>query len=318
MAVYSPISFEDLSLFLEQYNIGILEKYEGILEGIENTNYKLTTSQNNFILTIFEKRVKKSDLPFFINLKNHLAQKNFKCPQPIINKKGKNINTLNGKPCVIISFLQGKKINDVTPNHCHQVGEILSSFHQASTDFKNQRINKMHHAQWQSLFKKCQYIKDNPYMKLLTQIENELDFLEQHWPSNLPKGIIHGDVFRDNVFFNNNQFSGLIDFYFSCHDFYAYDIAITINAWCFDFKGEFDFSKFESLITGYEINRSLNSEEKKSMSILLRGAAIRILMTRLYDQLYHPDGAFVVPKDPQEYFSILKFHQNNNIFENIK
>ena len=315
MAVFSPINEEDLLSFLQKYDIGTLEKFEGILEGIENTNYKITTSKDIFILTIFEKRVNAEELPFFINLQNHLANKNFKCPQPIISKEGKSINILNGKPAVIISFLHGKKAVEATSHHCEQVGITLSFLHQAAKDFKQQRTNGLHQSQWGTLFNECLSIKDHPYLDLIKPIEEELFFLSQNWPTNLPQGIIHADVFRDNVFFNDNQFSGLIDFYFSCHDFLAYDIAITINAWCFNNKGNFDNDKFQSLISGYQMNRLLNHAEKQSMHILLRGAAIRILITRLYDQLYHPAGAFVIPKDPLEYFSILQFHQTHNFFE---
>jgi len=317
MAVFSPINKKDLLPFLEKYEIGTLEKFEGILEGIENTNYKLITSKDIFILTIFEKRVNTKDLPFFINLQNHLAHKNFKCPQPIANKEGKSVNILNGKPAVIISFLHGEKASEATPHHCQQVGKTLSFLHQASNDFKQQRTNGMHQSQWVNLFEKCKIIADHPYMDLIKPIEKELHFLDQNWPINLPKGIIHADVFQDNVFFKNNQFSGLIDFYFSCHDFLSYDIAITINAWCFDKKGKLDKVKCKSLIEGYQVNRLLNHDEKKSIPILLRGAAIRILITRLYDQLYHPAGAFVIPKEPLEYFAILQFHQTHNLFEDI-
>ena len=315
MAVFSPVNKEDLLSFLQKYDIGTLEKFEGILEGIENTNYKITTSKDIFILTIFEKRVNIEDLPFFINLQNHLAHKNFKCPQPITNKEGKSINILNGKPAVIISFLHGKKASEVTPQHCQQVGSTLSFLHQAAKDFKQQRTNGMHQSQWSNLFGECQGIKDHPYMDLIKPIEEELLYLDQHWPKNLPQGIIHADVFQDNVFFKDNQFSGLIDFYFACHDFLAYDIAITVNAWCFNNKGKFDNDKFQSLIVGYQVNRLLSHDEKQSMPVMLRGAAIRILITRLYDQLYHPAGAFVIPKDPLEYFSILQFHQTHNFFE---
>ena len=315
MAVFSPVNKESLISFLQTYDIGTLKKFEGILEGIENTNYKITTSKDIFILTIFEKRVNMDDIPFFINLQNHLARKNFKCPQPISNKEGKNINILNKKPAAIISFLQGRKTDDATPQHCQQVGSTLSFLHQEAKDFKQERKNGMHQSQWSSLFDECLRIKKHPYIDLIKPIEEELLFLDQHWPTYLPQRIIHADVFQDNDFFKDNIFSGLIDFYFACHDFLAYDIAITINAWCFDNKGKFDNVKFQSLIAGYQVNRSLNQNEKQSMPILLRGAAIRYLITRLYDQLYHPADAFVIPKNPLEYFSILQFHQAHNFFE---
>jgi homoserine kinase type II len=313
MAVYSPITEKELLTFLKQYDIGSLIKFEGILEGIENTNYKITTSQNIYILTIFEKRVKLEDLPFFINLKNHLVEKNFFCPKPIANKQGLTICTLNGKKCVLISYLKGSKADKVFDHHCEQVGNVLSSLHQNTADFKEKRVNGMNYIQWQNIFLKCQSANNSKYINLINFIREELEFLKIKWPNNLPKGIIHADVFQDNVFFINNQFSGLIDFYFACNDFLAYDIALTINAWCFDNQNNFVQQRFKSFIKGYEDNRLLTNQEKSSLSILLRGAAIRILLTRLHDKLFHPKGAFVEPKDPQEYVKILQFHQDINM-----
>lgn len=313
MAVYSPITQDELVAFLKQYEIGSLKKYEGILEGIENTNYKIITSQNIYILTIFEKRVKLEDLPFFINLKKHLIKKKFCCPKPIVNKDGKAINTLKGKACVLISYLAGTKTNRISDHHCEQVGKVLSSLHQHTKDFAEKRINGMNYTQWQNIFIKCQSATTNKYGSYIPFIKKELEFLKESWPNNLPTGIIHADVFQDNVFFINNQFSGLIDFYFACNDFLAYDIALTINAWCFNDQNNFIQKRFISFIKGYQDQRMLSDEEKKSLSILLRGAAVRILLTRLHDQLFHPEGAFVKPKDPQEYLKILKFHQSINV-----
>jgi len=313
MAVYSPINEKELKNFLKKYDLGHLKKFEGILEGIENTNYKITTSKNIYILTIFEKRVSSEDLPFFIELKNHLYKKNFLCPQPIPNKEGKIINQIMNKSCVLISFLKGSKIKTVTNEHCNQVGKILSSMHFFTSDFLYKRPNSMGYSNWHKIFIKCKNLPSANYEKLLSIVENELFFLNKNWPLNLPRGIIHADVFQDNVFFVENKFSGLIDFYFSCFDFLAYDIALTINAWCFDSSEKFYESKFKSLIEGYEDKRKLENEEKKNLSILLRGAAIRILITRLHDQLFHLEGAFVEPKNPEEYVKILKFHQKNDI-----
>ena len=313
MAVYSPITKDELLVFLKQYKIGSLKEFEGILEGIENTNYKIITSKNIYILTIFEKRVKLEDLPFFINLKNHLIKKNFCCPQPITNKDGKTINMLKGKACVLISYLAGVKADQIYDHHCEQVGKVLSSLHQHTKDFTEKRINGMNYTQWQYIFLKCQSAITNKYADYIPFIKKELEFLKESWPNNLPKGIIHADVFQDNVFFINNQFSGLIDFYFACNDFLAYDIALTINAWCFNNQSNFIQKRFISFIKGYQDQRMLSDKEKKSLSILLRGAAMRILLTRLHDQLFHPEGAFVKPKDPQEYLKILQFHQNINV-----
>ena len=315
MAVYSPINENELLSFLEQYDIGSLIKFEGILEGIENTNYKITTSQNDYILTIFEKRVAAKDVPFFINLKKHLAHKNFLCPKPINDIQGKNINTLKDKSCVLVSFLNGKKVIDVNETHCQQVGEVLASLHIQTEDFNERRLNSMSYIHWKDIFSKCKNYPNHNFMNIFPIIEEELLYLKNYWPNNLPNGIVHADVFKDNVFFQENIFSGLIDFYFSCNDFLAYDIALTINAWCFDENSLFNKNKYQALIKGYESHRKLTDEEKNSFSILLRGASIRILITRLHDQLFHPNNAFVNTKDPNEYLSILKFHQQINFRE---
>ena len=317
MAVYSHITKNELINILKQYNIGTLKKFEGILEGIENTNYKITTSRDIYILTIFEKRVNLKELPFFINLKNHLAKKNFLSPKPITSNKGRQINKLKNKSCVLISYLSGAKTKKVTLKQCEQVGYLLSSFHEQTKDFKEKRLNGMNYIEWKKIFLKCQTSHKKNNKIIFNAIKDELLFLKDNWPKKLPIGIVHADVFQDNVFFINNKFSGLIDFYFSCNDFLAYDIALAINAWCFDKQNKFNKKKFKSLINGYQLLRLLTLKEKKSFSILLRGAAIRILITRVHDKLFHPKGAFVEPKDPNEYLSILKFHQNNNILRDL-
>jgi homoserine kinase type II len=315
MAVYSPIDECELSSLLDQYNIGSLVKFEGILEGVENTNYKITTSQNSYILTIFENRVETKDIPFFINLKKHLAAKKFLCPKPVSDIQGKNINTLKNKSCVLVSFLNGKKVTDITNTHCQQVGEVLASLHLQTKDFNEKRLNSMSYTEWKNIFLKCKNHLNQDFIHMLPIVEEELVYLKNHWPNDLPSGIVHADVFKDNVFFKKNIFSGLIDFYFSCNDFLAYDIALAINAWCFDEQNLFNKDRYQSLINGYESQRKLTNDEKKYFSVLLRGASIRILITRLHDQLFHLDNAFVKPKDPNEYLAILKFHQQINFRE---
>ena len=315
MAVYTPITKEKLSSFLKNYNIGSLENFKGVLEGVENTNYKIITSQDTFILTIFEKRVKEQELPFFIELQNHLSKKNIKCPSPISNRNDRYVNTIENKPCVLMSFLEGKKTDNSTSYHCHQIGELTAKIHLNSKDFTLTRNNGLHQKHWRDIFNKCQKSKDSRYGELYQVIEQELQYLDKKWPRNLPIGIIHGDIFPDNVFFIDSNVSGLIDFYFSCNDFYAYDLAITANAWCFDKKKSFKKENFDSLLKGYQQHVNISNDEKNHFNTLLRGAAMRFLVTRLHDQLYHPDGAMVVPKDPFEFFNILKWHQNNPIFD---
>ena len=313
MAVFTNISKNELELFIKDYDIGNLLSFEGILEGIENTNYKILTSKNIYILTIFEKRTEQSELPFFINLQEHLVKKKFLCPKPVEDKNGKIINTLKGKSCVIISYLMGEKIKKVTEDHCKQVGNIMSLFHLNTKDFKKVRSNKLSYDEWHKIYLKCLSVNSSKFKDCIEIIKIELSFLNKNWPSSLPVGIIHGDVFQDNVFFKNDIFSGLIDFYFSCNDFLSYDIALMVNAWCFDEKNIFNQSKFKILIQGYEKNRLLTKKEMDYLSILLRGASLRILLTRIHDQLFHEKGSFVKPKNPEEYFNILRFHQKNNV-----
>ena len=318
MAVYTSITEKELKLFLDQYCVGDLENFQGILEGIENTNYKIKTSKDNYILTIFEKRVNSKDIPFFVKLQNYLANKNFSCPMPIVNKKGLIINSINGKLCILISFLNGKKIKNKSRIHCNQVGNILSILHYNTKNYPEKRPNNMGLSQWNDILSKCKSITFTNDNHLFNLIDNELIFLKTNWPSNLPKGIIHADAFQDNIFFIKDKFSGLIDFYFACHDFLSYDIALAINAWCFNENSELEIENLQSLIQGYEKKRKITPKEKESLSILLRGAAIRILLTRLHDKLFHSESAFVQPKDHTEYLKILKFHQLNNIGDFLK
>ena len=314
MAVYTSVNKNELSKFFENYELGSLISYEGIVEGIENTNFKINTDKGSYILTIFEKRVNVEDVPFFMSLQKYLSEAGFACPLPIENKNKKIINKLSNKTAIIISFLEGKKVNEVKPIHCLQVGKMISNFQKITKNFSEKRRNGLHLNNWKLIFSKCLEVKDHNYIELISPIHNELKYLENNWPSALPQGIIHGDIFQDNVFFINNKLSGLIDFYFSCNDYYAYELALTTNAWCFNNKNSFNNENFESLLDGYLEFSKINSEEKQHFNTLLRGAAMRILITRLHDQLFHPDGAIVIPKNPLEYFEILKWHQNNKIF----
>ena len=212
----------------------------------------------------------------------------------------------------MVSFLEGSKLADVTIDHCFQVGKVMALLHEKTQDFKKQRINSLDYNQWINIFAKCKKIKNDNYNYITDIIDNELIHIKNNWPTDLPKGIIHADLFQDNVFFKRNKFSGLIDFYFACNDFYCYDIALTINAWCFNKKIEFNFKRYKALIEGYEEIRKLKEIEKNSIPILLRGSAIRILITRLHDEIFYLDDAFVEPKNPKEYVKILQFHQQNN------
>ena len=311
MAVFTKVSKEEIEQFLENYSIGNLISFKEIVEGIENTNYKITTDKNSYILTIFEKRVHPRDLPFFMNLQKELVAKNFDCPLPIEDNNYSIINNLKNKSAVIISFLKGDKINKTLPLHCREVGSIISRFTNITKLSKLSRPNSMGYDNWVNIYKKCKKKNDLYYKKYFEVLDEELFFLKKNWPDNLPKAIIHADLFKDNIFFTNNKISGVIDFYFSCNDFIAYELALTINAWCFDVSNRLNTEKYKLLLMGFNSNASLNEDEKNSMNTLLRGAAVRILITRLHDKIFHPKDALVVPKDPKEYLDILKWHQDN-------
>jgi len=315
MAVYTSLNQSEIEVFLEQYNLGKLISYTGIVEGIENTNYKIITDKGSYILTLFEKRVDPQDLPFFLNLQKLLSDSGFQCPIPILNKKQSIINSLCEKKAIIITFLCGKKMENPQPQHCLKVGEMISKFKKITMTFNQSRKNSLNIDKWNQIFSKCLEVKKHNFIDLVLPIKNELNYLQKNWPDNLPRGIIHADLFKDNIFFQNEKISGIIDFYFSCTDFYAYELAITTNAWCFNKKHEFIKNNFSSLLKGYQKFSKLNNEEKKYFNTLLRGAAIRILVTRLHDYLFHTDGAIVVPKDPLEYFNILKWHQKNSVID---
>ncbi len=316
MAVFTVIDKKDIAYLLKKYEIGNLENFQGILEGVENTNYKIQTSKKKFILTIFEKRIDTKDLPFFINLQKHLADKNLKCPIPIANTNDEFIEEIKNKKCVIMSFLEGdNQIKNLNKDHCFEVGKLLGKLHQSTKDFVYKRKNYLSLEKLNEITLKCSKLNMDLYSELIKSIEDEIKFIKSNYPQDLPKGIIHGDIFIDNVFFNNNKISGIIDFYFACVDYYIYDLSICINAWCFNKRGFFDNIKFKSIIDGYENYRKIQENEKNSLNIILRFAAVRILITRLHDLLFHQPKTYVTPKDPIEFFEILSFHKKNtNIF----
>ena len=239
MAVFTKLNKEEISDFLKAYSIGTFISFEGIVEGIENTNYKVTTSNNNYIITIFEKRVNIEELPFFMNLQRDLVSHGFDCPLPIENNNGSTINNLKNKSAVIMSFLEGKQIQSMLPHHCKEVGSMVARFTNITKSSKLIRKNSMNINMWESIFMKCKKNGNNIYDPYLETIDKELIFLKKNWPKDLPEAIIHADLFQDNIFFKKDKISGVIDFYFSCKDFIAYEIALTINAWCFDSENGF-------------------------------------------------------------------------------
>lgn len=309
MAVYTDIAVEELQGYLGDYDLGELLAYKGIAEGVENSNYLLHTSRGNFILTLYEKRVAAADLPFFLSLLEHLAARGLTCPQPIKTRQGAALGRLAGRPAAIFSFLDGMWIRRPNVDHCGGVGWALAQMHLAGLDFPLQRRNTLSVDGWRPLYESAQGRADTVIAGLAETIETELSHLEKSWPRELPQGVIHGDLFPDNVFFLDTRISGLIDFYFACTDMLTYDVAICLNAWCFEPDHSYNVTKGRALLLAYMRKRPLSDGEKAVLPLLCRGAALRFLLTRLVDWFATPPGALVRPKDPFEYYRKLRFHQ---------
>jgi homoserine kinase type II len=309
MAVYTDVAAEELTSFLAGYDVGELLAYKGIAEGVENSNFLVHTSGGNFILTLYEKRVAAADLPFFLALMEHLAARGITCPQPVKNRAGAILGTIAGRPAAIITFLDGLWIRRPGPAHCAAVGEALARLHLAGADFSHRRANALSVEGWRPLYAGAADRADGVQPGLSNLIERELAALERDWPRDLPQGVIHADLFPDNVFFLGTKLSGLIDFYFACTDTLAYDVAICLNAWCFEPDHAYNVTKGRALLSAYARTRALSGAEWEALPLLARGAALRFLLTRLVDWLNVPPGALVRPKDPHEYFRKLRFHQ---------
>jgi homoserine kinase type II len=309
MAVYTDVAAEDLAQFLAGYDIGELLAYKGIAEGVENSNFLVHTSQGNFILTLYEKRVAAKDLPFFLALMEHLHARDITCPQPVKNRKGEVLGTVAGRPAALITFLDGMWIRRPSAAHCAALGSALAKLHLAGLDFPIKRGNALSVGGWRALYEHCAARANEVHRDLKSFLAKELDQLERSWPRNLPEGVIHADLFPDNVFFLGEKLSGLIDFYFACTDALAYDVAICLNAWCFEIDHSYNVTKGKGLLQAYGAVRALSAEEREALPLLARGAALRFLLTRLVDWFDVPPGALVRPKDPMEYVRKLRFHQ---------
>ena len=309
MAVYTDVTAEDLAVFLAGYDIGELLSYKGIAEGVENSNFLVHTSRGHFILTLYERRVAAKDLPFFLGLMEHLAARGITCPQPVKSRTGEVLGKIAGRPAAIITFLDGMWIRRPTPQHCAELGTALAKLHLAGLDFKAGRANALSVAGWRALYEGCSARANEVQRDLQPYLAAELAELEQAWPRKLPQGVIHADLFPDNVFFLGSKLSGLIDFYFACTDALAYDVAICLNAWCFETDHSYNVTKGRSLLQGYAQVRPLSEAERAALPLLARGAALRFLLTRLVDWFDVPPGALVRPKDPLEYYRKLRFHQ---------
>lgn len=309
MAVYTDISDEELEAFVAEYDIGTVVSCKGIAEGVENSNYLLHTDRGPYILTLYERRVEPEDLPFFLRLMEHLAENGIACPTPIHGRDGKVLRELCGRPAAIVTFLQGLWPRRIMPEHCTEVGAALARMHIAGESFPMRRPNNLSVEGWRKLYEHCADHADDVRVGLAREIAGELDVLESAWPTDLPKGVIHADLFPDNVFFKGGSLSGIIDFYFACTDFLAYDIAICLNAWCFERDNSFNVTKARLLLASYSRVRPIDDAELDALPLLARGSALRFLLTRLYDWLNQPEGALVTPKNPIEYLHRLRFHR---------
>jgi homoserine kinase type II len=318
MAVYTKLNKENVDEILSNYSIGQLEEFKGIEEGIENTNYFLLVDSKKYILTIYEKRVKEKDLPFFSDLMTGLNKENFKCPVPIKNKINKTISAYKNKSLMIVSFLEGRAKNILSPDNCKSLGQEVARMHLITKNFKIQRQNDLSIGSWRKIFDQVKDECINIHKDLPRLIESNLTDVEKNWPKDLPRGIIHADLFNDNIFFKDNEFNGIIDFYFSCNDFYALEIAICFNALCFDGSKNnlsFNVTKAKNFMNGYSQLRKLNDIEKESIKVLSQGSALRFLLTRVFDTINTVEGAIVKVKDPMEYLVRLEFHKNSKNFE---
>ena len=313
MAVYTKINNKDVSSLSKKFNLGKIIKFQGIKQGIENTNYLLKTNNKKYILTIFEKRVKRKDLPFFMKLMDSLNRQKINCPKPLKDKNGKYLTLIKDKTACIVTFLKGKDKKNLNNKNCYDVGKSIGKLHKASNKIKLYRKNSMSINNLNSLLKSIKFKSKSIAPNLKPILKSNLKEIKKEWPKNIPKGIIHGDLFIDNIFFNKNKFAGFIDFYFSCNDYLIYEIAISINALCFDKKKNkflINNEKVKNLINGYQSVKKISLKEKNSLNVLCRGAALRYLLTRIYDYLNTPKTALIKIKDPKEYFQKLIVHNN--------
>ena len=309
MAVYTDISQNDLDQFLSLYNMEDVNSFEGIRNGVSNSNYLLFGKNNKYILTIFEEMTNDRDLPYFFQLMNHLNSKNIMCPKIIKDKSNNFSNILQGKQAAISSFLEGKSIEHIKPSHCAELGTMVAKFHNASNELKIYRENDLGVKKLETIIDSIEKISEKLNPSVMDIIHSEHEYLK-NITFDIPSGIIHADLFPDNIFFNKNKLSGIIDFYFACNDFYAYEIATCLNAWCFEQNNEFNISKAKALLSNYNLHKKFSSEELECLPLLARASALRYLLTRLMDFHTRQDSELIIKKDPDEYLKKLKFHQS--------
>jgi homoserine kinase type II len=309
MAVYTDITDEELATLLADFDLGAALSLKGVAEGVENSNFLLETEAGRFFLTVYERRVRAEDLPFFLELLRWIAGRGFPSATPIPDREGRLLKTVRGKPCAIVSFLSGLAVRRPTAAHCREAGAGLARLHLAAAGFPRSRANDLGQAAWAPLFSPLAKAADDLKPGLAATISSDLERLAARWPHSLPQGIIHADFFPDNVFFAGGKFAGAIDFYFACDDAFAYDVAIALNAWCFEADGSFNITSARQLVAGYESVRPLSDLERSALPVLAHGAAMRFFLTRLADWGATPEGALVRPKDPLEYERKLAVHR---------
>jgi len=317
MAVYTKINQKEINIINKNFNIDKIINFKGIKQGIENTNYLLNSKKKKYILTIFEKRVLKKEIPFFMKLMDNLNNSKINCPKPLKTKQNKYVFKLKNKTACVVSFLEGKDKKILNKNDCYAIGKMIARMHVVTNKIKLNRKNSMGISNLKPLLESIKF-KSNKFSNLKIFLKNNLKDINKNWPKQLPKGIIHGDLFIDNIFFKKNKLSGIIDFYFAANDYFMYEIAICINALCFDYKKrkfQMNHKKIKNLIKGYESVKKISIKEKKSINILCRGAALRYLLTRLYDYSNTPKTALIKIKDPNEYYQKLLSHNNLSSFE---
>ena len=310
MAVYTHITNSELTDLLAHYTIGKAKNLKGIEQGVENSNYFLTTEQNKYILTIYEERINHDDLPFYLHLMQHLAAADIPCPVPIKTNNNQMLSQVHNSPCAIVSFLNGKSVQAIKNDHLEELGTHMARMHLAGENFNEKLPNNYSIDKWFELFKQVKDRADDFKPGLKNEIATALGKIKQSWPTNLPQGIIHGDLFPDNVFFANRKLVGIIDFYFASYDAIIYELAICLNAWCFENNHEFNITKAKLLLRAYNKVRPISDVELEALPTLSAGAAMRFLLTRLYDWLNQKEDALVKPHDPREYLHKLRFHTN--------
>ncbi|GAN88269.1 homoserine kinase [Komagataeibacter intermedius] len=312
MAVYTEVPEDALAAFLEGYDIGRPVACHGIAEGVENSNFLLKTTQATFILTLYERRVNPDELPWFLGLMQYLARHGLSCPLPVADRQGRTLRTLCGRPAAITTFLPGGWLRQVSVDMCAQVGDALARLHLLGEGYVAERPNSMGPQAWTDLLQACRAGGDDVRPGLVRTIGETLARVLPAWPGtgnnpSLPRGQIHADLFPDNVFFRDGRLSGIIDFYFACTDWYAYDLAITINAWCFDDDIRFVPARARAMVEAYRRVRPLEDAEDVALATLATGAAIRFTLTRLYDWINTPVDALVTRKDPLDYLARMEF-----------